>query len=865
MSEVPPHSRTSELALSARAKELFFAALELPASDRETFVAHADESDSVRERARALLAAHTALETAAAEAFAPGVEIGRYRLVLRLGEGGFGEVWRARQLAPLARDVAVKVLKAGVDSRDVLARFALEREALARMQHPAIAAVYDAGATPRGRPWIALELVDGAPLTEYVRTRALPLDARVRLLAEVARAVQHAHARGVLHRDLKPHNVLVAELDGRAQPKVIDFGIAKALGECAAAGEFATRAGTLVGTPAYMSPEQLAGASDIDAQSDVWALGALLYELVSGEPPWPARGASPAELERQRRARDRLPERPSVRARKLGRASDANAARDELDWVALRALEPERSRRYASAGEFAHDLERQLAGLGVDAGPPSLRRRGLRFVRRHRVFALASAVVLVALAAAAIVSGIQAREARHAEREAVLARAAAEAELVRYAEVSRFVEGLFAGLDPLVAQGRDPGVLHDMLTRARSDLTDGRARDPVVEASLRRIVGLALGSLGQLGDAERELARALALRTEARGPEHAETLVSLGEHANVLLRLERAAEAEAEFARELAVRSAQAGGGGFAALAARAGRGMALVELGRAAEAEPLLAEVARERERVLGAGHADSVRALNNHAMALARLGREEEARVEWQRALELQLAERGAEHPETLAALHNFASHLLNRGDAATAEPLLARAVAAKQRVLPAGHPSRIASEGDHAQALAELGRDDEARAAFAAAIAELGGRFDTPQALTLAYNQASWLARRGENEAAALALEQLAAHTRTKSPRHALAWQSESLHGEVLQKLGRAAEALAIARACAEAADGTFARDDIARAVFRYRLGKVLRAHGDEAEARAAFEDALRVATELGDATWQAHVRKALAAGV
>jgi tRNA A-37 threonylcarbamoyl transferase component Bud32 len=349
-----------------------------------------------------------------------GDRVDRYQLLEPIGEGGFGVVWMAQQEAPVRRRVALKILKAGMDTRQVVARFEAERQALALMEHPNIARVFDGGATESGRPYFVMELVRGQPITGYCDERRLGTVERLELFLQVCQAVQHAHQKGVIHRDLKPGNILVMEQDGRAVPKVIDFGVAKALEQPLTEKTAFTRLGQMLGTPAYMSPEQASlGGLDIDTRSDVYSLGAVLYELLTGRPPFEPRRLFEAGFEAiLRMIREEEPPRPSTR---LGTLSEVEARttaeqrrmepgtlsrllRGELDWIVMKALEKDRARRYETANGLAMDLLRYMSGEWVVARPPSAGYRFAKWIRRHRAAAATAALIAATLVAAATVS-----------------------------------------------------------------------------------------------------------------------------------------------------------------------------------------------------------------------------------------------------------------------------------------------------------------------------------------------------------------------------------------------------------------------------------------------------------------------------
>jgi non-specific serine/threonine protein kinase/serine/threonine-protein kinase len=372
--------------------------------------------------------------------------IGPYRLLERLGEGGFGEVWTAEQTKPMRRTVALKILKPGMDSKEVLARFEVERQALALMDHPNVAQVYDAGATDQGRPYFVMEHAAGLPLTDYCDAGRLRVRQRLELFVQICEAVQHAHTKGIIHRDLKPSNILVTLADGKPVPKVIDFGIAKATAAPLTDRTLHTEIGRLMGTPEYMSPEQ-AGTSDldVDTRSDVYSLGVILYQLLTGtlpfepqtlrkadhsslvkiiremDPPTPSGRLSTLGAEPVNRRNGATPQEIADR-RDIEFAALQRQVKGELDWIVMKCLEKDRARRYETANGLASDVRHFLSGEPVVAAPPSRLYRVRKFVRRNRVMVTAATIVVAVLLAgtAGTTFGLLRAEQRRAQSDAAL-------------------------------------------------------------------------------------------------------------------------------------------------------------------------------------------------------------------------------------------------------------------------------------------------------------------------------------------------------------------------------------------------------------------------------------------------------------
>ena len=446
----------------------------------------------------------------------PGSRIGRYKLLSILGEGGMGIVYLAQQQQPVKRPVAVKIIKPGMDSRRVIARFETERQALALLDHPNIAHVYDAGTTETGRPYFVMEYVKGLPITEYCDHHRLIINQRLRLFQQVCNAVQHAHQKGIIHRDIKPSNILVSTQDDKAVPKIIDFGVAKAISQPLTERTLVTEDSQLLGTPEYMSPEQadMAG-EDIDTRSDIYSLGVLLYVLLTGVLPFDSDTFREGGLDQVRKViRETDPKTPSTRLSKLGEeaktvaesrrtevAALTKCLHRELEWIPLKAMRKERAERYRSASELSDDIENYLKGEPLMAGPPTAGYRLRKFLRRHKALVSSIAAVLVVSVIGTIVSVTFALGQ---------ARARAESEAVTN----------FLAVDVLRAvptiKGQDATVA-DLLDVASKNL-EGKFEDqPIVEAQIRWQLGMAYRALGDIRAEVPHLARSYQLRREQFG------------------------------------------------------------------------------------------------------------------------------------------------------------------------------------------------------------------------------------------------------------------------------------------------------------------------------------------------------------
>ena len=444
-------------------------------------------------------------------------QLGPYRIIQPIGEGGMGVVYMAEQEQPVRRRVALKIIKPGMDSRQVIARFEAERQTLALMDHPNIARVLDAGTTDTGRPYFVMELVKGIPITDYCDAARLTPRERIELFIPVCQAIQHAHQKGILHRDIKPSNVLVTLYDDVPVPKVIDFGVAKAIGQRLTERTLFTQHGTVVGTLEYMSPEQAENSAlDIDTRTDVYALGVLLYELLSGTTP----------LERQslremgyaeilRRIREEEPPRLSARISKMEQiaaiaarrglepAQLARLVRGELDWITMKALEKDRTRRYATANDLARDLNRYLADEPVEAGPPSAGYRLRKYARKNRAALSTAAAFLIVLVAAVAVSVRLA--VRATQQEAIARRAQAETKAV----MDFFRDKVLAATRPLGQEGglNREVTLREALDAAEPGIISNFFDNPSVEAAIRDNLGMSYLYLGELAPAIRQFER----------------------------------------------------------------------------------------------------------------------------------------------------------------------------------------------------------------------------------------------------------------------------------------------------------------------------------------------------------------------
>ncbi|RMH09760.1 MAG: serine/threonine protein kinase, partial [Planctomycetota bacterium] len=675
-----------------------------------------------------------------ADRIAPGSVIGPYHVLRILGSGGFGTVYLAHQTLPVRRKVAVKVLKLGMDTQDVVRRFEAERQALARMDHPGVAKVFDAGATQRGRPFFVMEYVPGLPLHHHCDKQRLSTTDRVRLFIEVCRVVQHAHQKGIIHRDIKPSNILVTIEAGHPQPKIIDFGIAKAVYGRLTDATIATELGRAIGTPEYMSPEQAdSDELDVDTRADVYSLGMVLYELLTGALPHTlstGRRASTFELREWMRSGELI--RPTTRVAQLtDKTREICAARrttptglrrelrGDLEWILLKALERDRERRYGSAAEFADDLQRFLDDEPVIAGPPTPAYRLRKFVRRHRGGVVASAVMITALltgtglATAGFISASRSaigekkalEQTRQALATAQTERNNAEREAANARQVSAFLERMLTSVDPAAA---GPHVrVTDVLAIAERELESGAFTDPAVAATISGAIGESYQSLSEYQAAHPHLADRAEAFERIYGPEDPRTLQAVRALGLNYTRMGRYPEART-LLEPLVQRCEQIFGANAPETRDAIGT-LARLEMDEThfKQAEQLFKQVI-QRARLHDPDDVESItKAEADLAWAYFEQNRIDEARTILRRCDATLTQILGDRHPTTLRVRDALANTLLLAGDREEATQILEAILTARREQFDDSNPITLWALNNFALSLTETpGRIDEAR---------------------------------------------------------------------------------------------------------------------------------------------------------
>ena len=640
-----------------------------------------------------------------------------YTVLRTLGRGGMGVVYLAQQDGT-KRTVALKVIRAGLATPGTLKRFAFEAQVLGRLNHPGIAQVYEAGTGDSGhglQPYFAMELVDGVPITQHVQEKSLSVRDRLALLAQVCDAVEYAHVKGVIHRDLKPGNVLV---DRVGRVKVLDFGVARATtpfpdSSLIGLPSLHTEHGQMVGTLPYMSPEQIAGdPDDLDTRSDVHALGAIGYELLAGKPAFSVDRLAPLEAARIVQQNDPAP-LSSLRA----------DCRGDIETVIAKAMEKDRERRYQSAAAFAGDIRRFLNDEPIEARPASAWYQARRFARRNRLAVTTTAIltgglVLTTVGATAValresalateIAGARARELdlrREAQRE--------RQEALRQAEVARsvsaFVRGMLGAVNPL-EQGRNVRVI-DILETAEGAVDEELSSKPAVAGSVRLTIGRSYLSLGRFGEARANLETALRLLDDNAGPDDPESLEARSQLGTLEWRVRELAAAERLFRATIDGRSRTFGPLHQCTLTSQNDLALVLLDQGKVREAEELLARTVSSQRTILGTEHPETLTTGHNLGLVYLNQGRAHDAAQLFSEILDARERVLRPDHPDTLATIHNLAAACADTGRLDDALTLMERVCAAKERVLGPDHADTIRSVGGRAVILLRMKRPDAA----------------------------------------------------------------------------------------------------------------------------------------------------------
>jgi len=848
-----------------RVKELLHQAMQLAPEDRARLLDGACSSDAeLRAEVESLLLADEGvrssfLRSSPAEGLgasrsdpAGALQTGQgfaehFRLVRKLGEGGMGQVWLAEQTSPVRRQVALKLIKAGMYDEAIVQRFQSERQSLAIMDHPAIAKVFEAGTTPQGQPYFVMEYVPGSSITQYSDEKKLKIAERLELFIQACEGVQHAHQKAIIHRDLKPANILVVEVDSKPVPRIIDFGLAKATMPQGDGASLFTQLGHFVGTPGYMSPEQADpgfqnDAQDLDTRTDVYSLGVVLYVLLAGLQPFQTKQKQKLPLdELLRKLREEEPPRPST---KVSADRDTSAAeargtepdqlvkqlRGDLDWITMKALEKDRARRYGTPSELAADIRRYLNHEPIVARPASTGYRLGKYTRRHRVAVSVAAVLVLLFAAFSILQALQLHRITR-ERD-------------RATRITDFMTSMFKVSDPSQARGNIV-TAREILDQASKDMGTGLAKDPEVQSQMMEVMARTYTNLGLYARAH-ELAKAsLEAQLSLLGPDDPKTLESMAQLGWILDREGHYEEAEKMERQALARERRIVGTDDPLTLETMDRLAVVLLHQGHYDEAEKLEREAIEVATRRLGPESTQTLQSMQDLGGVLWNQARYAEAEQEFRQLLDVARRGWGPDYPKTLAAMSNLALTVQAQGRFAEAEPLYREALAASQRVLGPEHYNTALMMENLGELLASEGRLAEAeklhREALGIWLRTLGP--DHAGTLMSQANLADVLLKEGHvHEAEKLQRETLATQVRILGTEHRDTLTSQSNLAEILIREGDYAEAEKIAREAFEVRLRTLGPQHPETLDSLQRLGTALAHSQRYAEASKQFRDVI-----------------------
>jgi non-specific serine/threonine protein kinase/serine/threonine-protein kinase len=795
--------------------------------------------------------------------------IGRYRLLQKIGEGGMGEVWLAEQKEPVRRRVALKLVKPGMNTREVIARFESERQALALMDHPGIAKVFDAGSTPEGAPYFVMEYVAGVPITVHCDTHRLSTRERLELFIHVCEGVQHAHQKAIIHRDLKPSNILVTQVDRRAAPKIIDFGVAKAMSQKLTAETMFTHVGALIGTPEYMSPEQaLSSGEDIDTRTDVYSLGVVLYELLAGAPPIDLRKIAFDEF--LRRLREEEPSKPSTKIRTQDPATSTAVARNrqsepvtlarqirgDLDCIALKALEKDRSRRYSSPADFAADIGRYLNHEAVLAVAPSAAYRARKFARRHRgALMTACAFVLVLIAAGAVTI----RQSIRANREAAVAQAVndfLQNDVLAQASASRQTSP---------STKPDPHLeVRTALDRAASKIGDRFARQPLVEASIRETIGSTYLDLGLYEEAQRHLERAVELRRRLQGEDSSDTLSAMRSLATAYVARTKFTEAEALLKTILPLRRKVSGSESAPTAEVMEELGTVYADEGKYPEAEPLYLKVVEIDRRLFSEDNPSTFNTMSNLGILYRREGKYQKAEEMYQHVLEIKRRVLGEDHPDTVLTMNTLGVTYTYEGRFQQAEELLSKTLEARRRILGADHPSTLLTMNNLGLAYNNEGKYAEGEALLRQTLAarERVSGHENADTILAAINLGDILDSEGKyREAEELVSSFLNVSRRVSGPGHPQTQQLTVMLARLRDRAGKYSEAEALYGSALESRIRVLGKEHDVTLITALNLARVRMERSEYESAEALLRGTLASYEKSYPAIWQRYACESL----